>query len=89
MGGREDWIVEAIRHGAEAGKLRQYVRQHGGCDPVTGAPLRHGETGLGGLIRLADRHGGLASAALNRAVAQQICCGAGLRDQASAATSAR
>jgi hypothetical protein len=46
-------IEAAIMHGAEAGKLRAYVR-------------KSGETGLAGLIRLADRHGVAATAALNR-----------------------
>lgn len=38
----ENWIETAIMHGAEAGKLRAYVRENGG--------------GLAGLMRLADRH---------------------------------
>jgi hypothetical protein len=46
-------IERAIRAGAEAGKLRQYARQHG-------------EAGLAGLIRLADRHSALATAALKK-----------------------
>lgn len=44
-------IERAIRHAVEAGKLRAYVQQHG-------------EGGLGGLLRLANRHSGLATAAL-------------------------
>jgi hypothetical protein len=46
-------IERAIIAAAEAGKLRKYVRQHGG-------------TGLAGLIRLADRHTAAATAALKR-----------------------
>jgi hypothetical protein len=46
-------IYDAIRSAAEAGKLRAYVRQHGG-------------TGLAGLIRLADRHSAASKAALER-----------------------
>jgi hypothetical protein len=46
-------IEQAIRAGAEAGKLREYVRQHGG-------------TGLAGLIRLADRHSAASTAALHK-----------------------
>lgn len=46
-------IEAAIMAAAEAGKLRKYVRQHG-------------ETGLAGLVRLADRHSALATAALRK-----------------------
>ncbi len=52
-GGRElKAIAEAIRHGAEAGKLRAFVR-------------KNGETGLAGLVRLADRHSELARTAMS------------------------
>lgn len=44
-------IERAIFHAVEAGKLRDYVSEHG-------------EAGLGGLLRLADRHGRLATDAL-------------------------
>lgn len=43
-------ITEAIRHAAEAGKLRAFVRKNG--------------SGLRGLERLADRHSELARDAL-------------------------
>lgn len=46
-------ITTAIMAGAEAGKLRKYVRQNG-------------ERGLAGLVRLAERHSALATAALER-----------------------
>jgi hypothetical protein len=45
-------IADAIRHGAEAGKLRAFVRKNG--------------TGLAGLTRLADRHTAAATAALEK-----------------------
>lgn len=45
-------IKTALRHAVEAGKLRAYVRAHGGA-------------GLAGLTRLADRHSAAATAALN------------------------
>ena len=48
-------IERAIRHGVEAGKLRSFVREHG-------------EEGLGGLLRLADRHDRLATEALGELV---------------------
>ncbi len=44
-------VEEAIRHAVAAGKLRLYVRQHGG-------------RGLDGLLKLADRHSRLAASAL-------------------------
>lgn len=44
-------IETAIRHAVQAGRLREYVREHG-------------EAGLGGLLRLADRNSRLATAAL-------------------------
>lgn len=40
-------IENAIRHAVLAGKLRSYVR-------------RKGETGLAGLLRLADRHSAIS-----------------------------
>jgi hypothetical protein len=46
-------IERAIMHAAESGKLRVFVR-------------KNGETGLAGLVRLADRHTALATAALNK-----------------------
>lgn len=49
-------IEIAIMHGVEAGKLRTYVQENGG--------------GLAGLMRLADRHSGDATAALVRAMAR-------------------
>ena len=48
-------IERAIRHGVQAGRLREYVR-------------KNGETGLAGLVRLAERHDGLATAALGELV---------------------
>lgn len=45
-----DGIEQAIMHGAEAGKLRAYVRENGG--------------GLAGLLRLADRHSTASARAL-------------------------
>lgn len=44
-------IETAIRHAVQAGRLREYVREHG-------------EAGLGGLLRLSERHSRLATAAL-------------------------
>jgi hypothetical protein len=52
-------------HGAQAGKLRAYVRANG-------------ETGLAGLIRLADRHSAEVLGELNR-VAEASGENAGLR----------
>lgn len=46
-------IEAAIMHGAEAGKLRAFVRKDGG-------------TGLAGLERLAERHSVAARMALER-----------------------
>lgn len=51
-------ILRAIRAGAEAGKLRAYVRKNGG------------DRGLAGLLRLADRHSEVARAALRAAPAR-------------------
>jgi hypothetical protein len=44
-------ITQAIRHAAEAGKLRAFVRKNG--------------SGLQGLERLADRHSSAATTALD------------------------
>lgn len=44
-------IETAIRHAVQAGRLRDYVRNNG-------------EAGLGGLLRLSERHSRLATAAL-------------------------
>lgn len=44
-------ITEAIRQAALAGRLREYCR-------------KNGETGLGGLLRLAERHSAAVTAAL-------------------------
>lgn len=44
-------IERAIIQGARAGKLREYIR-------------KHGEAGLGGLVRLADRHSRLSTTSL-------------------------
>lgn len=46
-------IEQAIMAAAEAGKLRQYVRENG-------------DAGLAGLKRLADRHSAAGKAALNQ-----------------------
>ena len=51
-------IEQAIRHAAEAGKLRAYVRKNG--------------AGLRGLERLADRHSGAAATALTTMLAQPV-----------------
>lgn len=44
-------IEQAIRHAVEAGKLRAFVREHG-------------QSRLGGLLKLSERHSRLATAAL-------------------------
>lgn len=51
-------IERAIRHAAEAGKLRAYVRKNG--------------SELRGLERLADRHSGAAATALNEIEPQSV-----------------
>lgn len=64
-------IEQAIRAGAEAGKLRKYVRQNG-------------ETGLAGLIRLADRHTAAATAALNKVAGESGDCAPSRRPRVQA-----
>lgn len=48
-------IERAIYHAVQAGKLRDYVR-------------RHGESGLGGLPRLSERHTRLSAVELAKVV---------------------
>lgn len=52
-------IRNAIMHGAEAGKLREYVRENGG-------------DGLAGLTRLADRHSADSEAELMKLLAGAV-----------------
>lgn len=58
-----DGIERAIMHGAAAGKLRAYVRENGG--------------GLGGLMRLADRHSSDARTSLKIAMTRTAVAASG------------
>lgn len=51
-------ITEAIMHGAEAGKLRAFVRKNG--------------SDLTGLVRLADRHSAAGKAALDKLLTRTV-----------------